>query len=317
MPPEEAKRVADIFSLITAEKKPFANLENTNLHKDGHPVALETSGVPVLDSDRKLCGYRGIDRDITERKRTEEALKQSQERLIQSERLASLGRIAAGVAHELNNPLTGVLGMTQLIMEEIKNDDPKREELEIIEDSALRCKHIIQSLLSFAQKSLPEFRKIDIREPIEQSLRLLKKQLTLKDIRFEMDISPAPAKIEADSGQLTQVFLNLLYNSIEAVKQKGIIKIQAQEDKGNNRLILTFEDNGAGINPEYLPHIFEPFFTTKIKEKGTGLGLSITYGIIQAHNGSIECQSRKGQGTTFTIKLPIKQSEKKNALDRR
>ena len=276
--------------------------------REGKERFVHTVKTPVKDDNGNVVGILGIFWDITERKRTEESLKQSQEQLVLSERLASLGRIAAGVAHELNNPLTGVLGMSQLMLEEIKKDDPKREEIEIIEDSALRCKQIIQSLLSFAQKTIPEFKKINLKESLDQSLRLAKKQLTLKDIRLKIDIFSAPPEIEADRGQLTQVFLNLLYNSIEAVKQKGIIKIDAQEDKGNNHLILTFEDNGAGIDTEYLPHIFEPFFTTKKKEKGTGLGLSITYGIIQAHNGSIECQSQKGKGTTFTLMLPVKQA---------
>ena len=178
----------------------------------------------------------------------------------------------------------------------------------------MRCKGIIQSLLSFAQKTLPEFKKINLKDPLYQSLRLIKKQLILKDIQVETDIPPAVREIEADGGQLTQVFLNLLNNSIESVKQKGIIKIQAREDRRDNRMIFTFEDNGSGIDPEYLPHIFEPFFTTKKKEKGTGLGLSISYGIIQSHNGSIECQSRKGKGTTFTIKLPIRQSGKEKVF---
>jgi len=285
-------------------------------NKNGSEVPLLLTASPAHDSQGKIIGIFTIMKDLTERKRTEEALKQSQEQLVLSERLASLGRIAAGVAHELNNPLTGVLGMSQLMLEETKKGAPLREELEIIEESALRCKQIIQSLLSFAQKTMPEFKKINLKDSLDQSLRLIKKQLTLKEIQLKTDLPPL-TEIDADSGQLTQVFLNLLYNSIEAVKQKGTIKIQAQEDKGNNRLILTFEDNGAGIDTEYLPHIFEPFFTTKKKEKGSGLGLSISYGIIQAHNGTIECRSKKGKGTTFTIKLPIKQSGKEKTFDHR
>jgi PAS domain S-box-containing protein len=258
---------------------------------------------------------------ILERKQAERTIKQSQEKLLISERLASLGRIAAGVAHELNNPLTGVLGMAELMLEEVPKDSPLHEELEIIEESALRCKNIISNLLSFAQKRLPEFKKIDLRQSIDQSLRLMKKQITLKDIQVKIDIPKDLARVEADGGQLTQVFLNLINNSIEASKQKGDINIRARRDKGNNHVDLIFEDNGAGIEPEYLPHIFEPFFTTKDKQKGTGLGLSISYGIIQSHGGSIECQSRKGKGTTFALKIPVKQGgkekPKKKTLNRR
>lgn len=248
----------------------------------------------------------------SESKRTEEALKESQERLLASERLASLGRIAAGVAHELNNPLTGILGMAELMLEEIKKDDPKREELEIIEESALSCKEIIQNLLSFAQKSLPEFKKINLKDPLYQSLRLIKKQILLQEAKVRIDIPLTLPPIEADSGQLSQVFLNLISNSLDALEKKhGSIIVEAEEDKDHKQLIINFKDNGSGIDSAHIPHIFEPFFTTKKKEKGTGLGLSIIYGIIKAHRGIIECQSQKGKGTTFTIKLPIKQVEKK------
>jgi two-component system NtrC family sensor kinase len=136
-----------------------------------------------------------------------------------------------------------------------------------------------------------------------------------------MDIPKDLARVEADGGQLSQVFLNLISNSIEASNQKGIINIRARKDRHNNHVDFTFEDNGTGIDSEFLPHIFEPFFTTKEKQKGTGLGLSISYGIIEAHGGSIECQSRKGKGTTFALKIPVKQGgkekRKKEAPNRR
>lgn len=247
-------------------------------------------------------------------KRVEERtneLRETQNRLFQSEKLASLGRVAASVAHEINNPVSGILSYSKYCEKIVKEVGIKGEEqvselrecLESISREAERCGQITQRMLEFAKQRGLSYRfDVDICQVIEEALGLLSNQTDLKEIKIEKKFDHILA-IPADPILLRQVFLNILLNSCEAIEAGGILNINAGLKKNEKIVEITFHDNGKGIDPEDLPKIFDPFYTTKGNKK-TGLGLSVAYGIVQAHHGTIEVDSRPGRGTTLIIKLP-------------
>ncbi len=228
-------------------------------------------------------------------------LKEAQEQLIQAAKLAAIGELAANIAHEINNPLTTILGYTELLKEEddmetIKND------LDIIENESLRARDIVQQLLEFSRKRPLKIEQVDLYEILEDVKKLVLPNLKEKSIKLIEEKSELP-KIEADRNQLKQVFLNLINNAIQAMHSGGILKIVT--GKKDDTVMIEITDNGTGIPDEVLPRIFEPFFTTK-KEKGTGLGLPISYRIVENHGGKIEVKSKLNVGTTFRVYLPFK-----------
>jgi PAS domain S-box-containing protein len=327
MPPDEAERIAKEFGLAAEARTPFADLVNTNLHKDGHPVVLETSGVPIFDAAGTFRGYRGIDRDITERKAAEA-------QLIRYEKMAALGQLLAGVAHEINNPVNFIYGNMSLI-DEACTDMQKlteelvgpaispalREKLEgalgtpdlaeffndlkvVVRDcneGARRVKQIVQSLRSFAHPERGRRVSTDVCEGLDNTLTLLAHELG-ESIRVERHFGEMPAVI-ADPAQFNQVFLNLLLNAAQAIEGKGIVRIETEHD--GDDVVIRITDTGCGIPSALQERIFEPFFTTKEIGRGTGLGLSICYSIVEAHGGTIDVESEPGRGSTFTVRLPV------------
>ncbi len=219
--------------------------------------------------------------------------------LIQSNKLATVGQLAAGIAHEINNPLGNISLYTQMLLKRAKNQDAQ-EKLTVINDEANRAAEIVKGLLDFARQSEPRLSNIDINNEIVKVLSILKPNL--KDIRVNTDTAPLPL-ILADGGQIQQVIMNLLKNSIQSITENGEITVKTIAR--DNNVEIHISDNGCGIPKENLDRIFDPFFTTKEPGEGTGLGLSISYGIIKRHNGSIEVKSEVGKGTTFAIKLPV------------
>ena len=257
---------------------------------------------------------------IAKRKEVEEELKDSydklketQMQLIQSAKMASLGELASGVAHEINNPLTGVLNSIQLVKEEIgqKSDfscDTFKKILDNIEESATRCKTIVRSLLDFSRSSRGPFSPIPLNEIIEKTTFLVGNEMQLKKINLEKQFQIDLPQILGNPQLLQQVIFDLLSNAgwaiQESKKEGGIITIKTQYKLEKNIILLSISDNGIGIPKENLDKIFDPFFTTKRAGEGTGLGLSIAYNIIKEHKGSIEVESQAGKGTTFKISLP-------------
>ncbi len=244
-------------------------------------------------------------RDITEKKHMEE-------RLVQSEKLAAIGEFAAGVAHEINNPLTTVAGCAEGLLSRMKeesfplNEDLKDfpEYLKTIEEEAYHCKAITSSLLDFSRQLTPTFKEAEINQLITHTLDSFKKQKGLGDVQVVLDLSPRPLFIHADDAQLRQVFYNVIKNGVDAAKTEGRILIKTVA--GNHEIQVVFEDNGQGIPSDQLSKVFNPFFTTKPPGQGTGLGLSLCYGIIEQHGGSIQIDSKgTGKGTTITIVLPF------------
>jgi signal transduction histidine kinase/CheY-like chemotaxis protein len=234
-----------------------------------------------------------------------EELQQTQSRLIQAEKLSAVGELVAGVAHELNNPLTGVLGYSQLLLR-TESDPQVQEGLERIVDDATRCRRIVQNLLAFARKRSAEKQYVDINHIIRVAVELRAYQLRMEDIHVVLDLAEDLPPTMADPQQLEQVFVNLINNAEYAMRDMESEKqLKVSTDIVNDRLIVRWEDNGCGIPPENMDHIFDPFFTTKQPGEGTGLGLSLSYGIVHDHGGEIHAESTFGEGAAFILELPL------------
>jgi len=230
----------------------------------------------------------------------------AQRQLYQSDKLASLGRLTAGIAHEINNPLTGVLSYSSILLKRQEFSPDVKEDLEVIVKETIRCRDIVRRLLDFARQEPPKKSIVKIDDVIHRAIRILSNQLNLKNITTQINIVENLPTVKADAGQLQQVIMNLLVNAADAMDEKGgEISVAANNGKteGSGFITIKVTDSGCGVAPENLTKIFEPFYTTK-GQKGTGLGLAIVWGIIEKHGGKIEVESILGKGTTFTIYLP-------------
>jgi signal transduction histidine kinase len=232
----------------------------------------------------------------------ETALKQAQAALVQSEKMAAFGQLGAGIAHEVKNPLAGILGYAQLAMRKTEKENPTFKHLEIIEKETRRCKTIIENLLKFARQEKAEFSLIDPSQVAEDAIAIVDHQLTINKVSIERALAPG-AKIRGNANQLQQVLMNLMINAQQAMEPNGG-SVRVSTRAANGTVELRVADTGPGIPPEIQQKIFEPFFTTKPVGKGTGLGLSVTYGIIRDHGGEIKLESALGRGTTFILSFP-------------
>ena len=279
-------------------------------------IIKKASNVIRLKTDQLVEARDNLEENVVERtkeiKQTYERLQETQKRLSRSEKLAGIGTLAAGVAHEINNPLASVAGCAEGLMNRMDSVDFKSKDdeevfpdyLKTIYDETYRCKAIISKLLDFSRRQVPVFGEVDMNALIANVVKLIGRQKELKKLSIELNYSPVSVTIYGDVNQLQQVFLNMILNAIDATADGGKIKITTTGVDDYAQII--FEDTGCGIVPEDLDKIFEPFFTTKSPGKGTGLGLSICYGIIEEHKGKISVSSNGiGKGTAFTISLPI------------
>jgi signal transduction histidine kinase/CheY-like chemotaxis protein len=251
-----------------------------------------------------------LERKVEER--TQE-LRAAQEQLLQSEKLASIGQLAAGVAHEINNPMGVILGFAQGILKTLPKDNSLRKPLSTIERESLRCKRIVQNLLDFARHSESTPHLTNINELINTSCELVEHQISLQNVKLVKNYDPALPPIMTDPNQLQQVFINIMLNAYQAMPDGGTLHITTRTV--GSELQVTFADMGTGIPPEKIQNIFDPFFTTKEVGEGTGLGLSVSYGIVKAHGGNIGVESQVGKGTAFVIKLPLDKSEGDESQD--
>jgi two-component system, NtrC family, sensor kinase len=227
--------------------------------------------------------------------------------VIQTEKLTALGRMAAGIAHEINNPMGGILIYTTMLMDQVPEEGPVREGLDVIAQETLRCKRIIQELLDFSRER-PLLKKMaDLNSVMEKGLRILENEFKLRHIQLEKNLSSDLSPTFLDVNQIQQVFMNILINALEATPEKGKVKVSTLPGPEGETVIAEIADNGCGIPSENLARLFEPFFSTK--DKGTGLGLSVSFGIIQHHQGRIDVSSLPGSGTRFTITLPVQAGE--------
>ena len=262
---------------------------------------FQISVTPWYDKNNRLAGSIHVAKDVT----NEMLLRQQ---LIQSEKLSAIGELISGIAHELNNPLTGVMGYSQLLQLRKDIDDRAKESLLKINNLALRCQKIVQNLLSFARKQKPERKLSDINDLLERTVELRSYELQVNNIEIIYALDRHLPKTIADSHQIQQVFLNVITNAEQAMLEahgRGRLIVGTRCDPHENLIVVEVTDDGPGIPDTFLNKIFDPFFTTKEVGKGTGLGLSLSYGIIKEHGGNIHVRSRLGEGATFVVELPV------------
>lgn len=238
------------------------------------------------------------------KQRTHE-LEEAQKQLIQAEKLATLGTLAGGVAHEINNPLTAVLTNIQLLKLDAKGED--KESIELIEEGAKRCREIIQKIMKYARKPEIEanIEKVNLNSIVENTISFLEYQLKQENIELAMKNSKTVPYASANNNELVQVLTNLILNAKDAIKDTGRVgKVEIETLVSNGVVGFKVKDNGHGIPGQHLTKIFDPFFTTKDVGKGTGLGLAVTYGIVKKYSGNIDVDSKLNAGTTFTVTFP-------------
>ncbi len=288
----------EMWSTIKSGKVWIGDVENKK--KNGEPFFTQLLISPILDNDQKVTGYFGIHRDLSEKKTLEK-------QLIHTQKMESIGTLAAGIAHEVGNPLASISAIVQ-VAQRYTTDELVKEKLELVKNQVNRISKIIRDLVDFSRPSNFELQLTDINKNISEAVEITKVGVKAKDIQFELDLNANIPLLHLVADQIQQVFVNILLNAADAIlespkKDKKIIIKSELFD--NDEVIITFTDNGTGISDENIPKIFEPFFTTKKEGRGTGLGLWVSYGIIKSFQGDIKVSSVRGQGTIFTIELPI------------
>ena len=246
-----------------------------------------------------------LERTCLNLQRSHEDLASTQKALVQTERLASMGQLSAGVAHELNNPLGTVLLYSHMLLRQMRADDPQRADLEMIASEATRCKSIVRGLLDFARQSRVHKTPVDVACLLEDVVRIMAPRLQGGEVRLEVEAQPGLAPVPLDEAQIKQLLVNLVSNGIDACGARGLVQLHAAASADGRQLVLTVRDDGCGIPEEHMARLFSPFFTTKEPNKGTGLGLAIAYGVVKMHAGDIGVDSTAGHGTTFAVRLPM------------
>jgi len=301
--PEDLPAVLSLYKDIIAGKQIFASLEIRVRHKQGEWRRIRFNFSPLSDEKGNIEGVVLSGRDVTDLKRLEE-------QLIQAEKLAAMGQMLAGVAHELNNPLTAILGVTELLRERPGADDSTKRQLELTHRQARRAARIVQNLLEFSRPASPQKKPLDLNNILERTLQLHEHSLRRNNIQVDSRLPGELPGVIGDANQLIQVFLNLITNAEQAIREvRDSGRIQIRAGRNGNQLTITVQDDGVGIRPEALPRIFDPFYTTKRPGGGTGLGLSICMSIIREHGGNIEADTFPAGGSAFTIYLPIASGE--------
>jgi two-component system, NtrC family, sensor kinase len=269
------------------------------VEKEVTVTASPLSAGDVADGARVL-----VIGDMTDRVRLERELQDK-------ERLASLGLLAAGVAHEVNTPLTGISSYTQMLLQQAPADDPSTKVLEKIERQTFRAAKIVNGLLNLARPAQVDSGPCDVNVVINDVLSLLEHQFRTGSIQVRKELAPSAPIVQGIEHKLQQVFLNLFLNARDAMPRGGWLTVTTRVD--GDRVVAEIADTGSGIPSEQLARIYDPFFTTKAIGRGTGLGLSITYGIVREHEGTIHCESAVGQGTRFTLALPLRPAAARSA----
>jgi C4-dicarboxylate-specific signal transduction histidine kinase len=240
--------------------------------------------------------FHFIIKDINEKK-------QMEQQIAQADKLAALGELSAGVAHEINNPLGIILGYTQLMLKESSEFE---EDLKIIEKHVKNCRNVVSNLLSFSRKGSREMKNVDIHKMLNGVINFLRNHSDFRNVKIQLNLWENEClRVKGNAQELTQVVLNLMINACHAIKDNpdGFIELVTQKEKAH--MLIHVKDNGTGISKQHMPRIFDPFFTTKPVGQGTGLGLSVGYGIIRHHQGKIMAENRKSRGAQFTIRLPL------------
>jgi PAS domain S-box-containing protein len=312
--PEAAKE--NMRLMRSAEHGPPGKLTSTRKtmrSKDGEAVPASFSAAIISKGGREI-GTVGIFSDLREQLRMRKELEETRMQLMQAEKIASIGRLAAGIAHEINNPLSGILIFADMLIRDLSPPNPQwNEDLQEIINQTLRCKEIVARLLEFSRQSVNQRFNYDINSVIQRSAELLTHQALFHNVEFVFDLQADIPMMIGDAGQLQQVFINFIINAGTAMNGRGRITITSRFDPVSNEVALQFADTGPGIPDEIISKVFEPFFTTKGPGEGTGLGLSVAYGIIQQHGGSMSVRNDPSGGAVFTVVLPLECPE--NAIE--
>ena len=296
---EDRPALLALFAEILGGRQSFASLESRVRNKQGEWRRLRSHFSPLFDETGKIDGVVISARDVTELKRLEE-------QLIQAEKLAAMGQMLAGVAHELNNPLTAILGVTEMLRDSGDLQENTKRQLELTHRQARRAARIVQNLLEFSRPAAPQKRPVDVNSLIERTLQLQDHSLRRNNVHVDFQPQSDLPMVIGDANQLIQVFLNLISNAeyaIREVRETGRVQIRIGRIGGH--ISVTVQDDGVGVSPEALPKIFDPFYTTKRPGGGTGLGLSICMSIVREHGGTIDVETLPAGGTAFTVYLPV------------
>ncbi|MBF0468968.1 MAG: PAS domain S-box protein, partial [Desulfamplus sp.] len=306
-PPGDAKKIMKkMRSDEYGGKGLLKGHKQTAIRKDGNatPIILNAS---IVYEDEKEVASIGFFHDLREAKRLEAELEKMQVQLLQAEKMSSLGKLAAGVAHQLNNPLGGITLFTQLMLEDYDLNGDAKDDLLKIQRDAERCSAIVKELLEFARQTKRELKFQNINKVVGRTLFLLRNQAIFQNIEIIEKYDASIPEIPVDIQQLNHVFMNIILNAADAMEGSGVLEIKTFLENDDGMVHITISDTGTGIPDSILPTIFEPFFTTKEEGKGTGLGLSMAYGIVESHQGKIKAENRLEGGTVFSITLPLKQ----------
>jgi two-component system NtrC family sensor kinase len=284
------------------------------LAKNGEHIPISLYASIIYEDDREVATI-GFFHDLRDRLRINAELEKTQLQLLQSEKMASLGKLAAGVAHQINNPLGGITLYAKLALEEYELEEGVRQDLGRILKDAERCRDTVKELLEFTRQTRHLMRPHDINEVISRTLFLLENQSLFQNIEIEKKFGDSLPPVQADIQQLNHLFMNIILNAAQAMEGKGKLRIETGKVSGKEQIGIEISDTGPGIPEDVIPHIFEPFYTTKEEGKGTGLGLSLAYGIVENHGGRITVRNKSGGGAAFNTVLPIATGENEGDQD--
>jgi len=305
-PDDVAEKQIRLIRLVYTHGKSIR--DEFEIGMEENKIWISANFMPIKNEAGEISAILCIARDITENKNLEK-------QLVNTEKLASLGTLAAGVAHEVNNPLGVILGFCDLLLQKTDPHSRTYEDLKTIERQGLHCKEVVENLLSFARLGQGDYEYTDLNHCLREIIKVVNHTLQMNDIELVTDLGGNLPLVRGEFRQLQQVFLNLINNGVAAMNGGGLLRIRTGFDKNRRKAVVEIKDNGCGIRSEDMDRIFEPFFTTKPEGEGTGLGLFVSYGIVTKFGGSIECSSSrastlgKQKGTVFTVRLAIKTRE--------
>jgi PAS domain S-box-containing protein len=291
-------RDAERFERTIKEKGFAQGLEMFFVDRNGKKLTVAVSATARTDESGQYAGIDATLRDVTAKRRMEKYL-------AQTEKLAAIGQLASGMAHEINNPLSVIKCYASLVAKQHPEEDQLGKDIKIIQKHTEQCQSVVNGLLNFSRMPDPQKTRIDIRTGLEDILEVLDHQIKKAGITVERQFNEDTPIVTADGRQMEQVFMNLLLNAIQAMPDGGLLKIEIPHRDPDGMQKVRITDTGIGIADKNIDRIFDPFFTTKTEGEGTGLGLSVSYGIVRRHGGKIELESRVGKGTTFTVCLPV------------
>ncbi len=305
-PPGTANK---IMQQLKGHKGKLPSVKTTIINSQGEDIPVELTASIIYEDNEEVATV-GIYTDLRDKLAVEQKLKETQAQLAQSEKMASIGQLAAGVAHEINNPLTGILFYANLKQEQMAPDDPEQEEILAVIEDVNRCRDIVKNLLAYSRQSSPLKDIIQINSVVNQSLSLIRDPKMFGKIEIIRDFSDEMMLVHVDKNQISQVIINLVMNAIAAMQGEGALTLRTYRNKMKGKVYLEVSDTGCGIASDCISKIFDPFFTTKAPGEGTGLGLSTAYGLIKENKGNIRVKNTNSQGTTFLLEFELYHTNK-------